>query len=329
MTMKKTTLIVLIMTAAYHAVSQEKPFNAPVSDLYIPDVPGFVLSDKAPTAVDKPSNPRAFGVSLLNLRNGGALDVTPFWLVNNPKYTFDKWMRNKFPLIETFNISAATFKTDSTSVLSVGFRSQLIRVYSRTTLKEIDDVKNQIVKLLTPKFDSNDNPIDLSKADSIAAFRKLDEINELKKKGFFTVELAGAILGASGNNSFKQLSSEKSGVWANLRWSPLMVPVNITAVARYSWANNTKPKLGKDSSFLDFGMALNYEQRRLSLAAEYVSRRDISAGKNYTRFSFVGNYALTENIIIVASVGKNFSKVEDIITLVGLKLALSRSKLSL
>lgn len=327
--MKRIILFVIIAINANQVAAQEKNFNAAVSDLYIPDVPGFVLSDKAPASVDRPSNPRAFGISLLNLRNGGALDVTPFWLVPNPKYTFEKWIKNKFPLIETFNISAATFKTDTTSVLSVGFRSQVLRVYSKTTLTDIADVKKQIVKLLTPKFDSNDNPLDLTKADSLAAFRKLDELNELKKKGFFAIELAGAVIGSSGNNSFKRLSSERSGVWANLRWSPIIVPVNITGVARYSWANNTSPKVGKDSSFLDLGIALNYEYRKLSLAAEYVSRRDLSVDKNYTRFSFVCNYVLTENIILVASLGKNFSKVDDIITLVGVKFALSRSKLSL
>ncbi len=327
--MKKINLLLIIVIAVHIVHAQEKTLNTPVSDLYIPDVPGFVLSDKAPTAVDKPSNPRAFGVSLLNLRNGGALDVTPFWLVNNPKYTFEKWVKNKFPLIETFNLSAATFKTDTSSVLSVGFRSQVLRIYSRSTLTDIFEVKKQIVKLLTPKFDSADNPIDLTRADSLAAFKKLDEINELKKKGFFAFELAGAIIGSSDNNSFKRLSSEKSGVWANLRWSPLIVPLNITGVARYSWANNTSPKVGKDSAFLDFGLSLNYEQRKLSLAAEYVSRRDFSIDRNYTRFAFVGNYALTENIILVASVGKNFSKVEDIITIVGVKFAVSRSKLSL
>ncbi|HMK04617.1 MAG TPA: hypothetical protein VK489_10515 [Ferruginibacter sp.] len=326
--MKRIKLLIVIFAAnIVHA--QNKNFNAPVSDLYIPDVPGFVLSDKAPASVDKPSNPRAFGVSLLNLRNGGAVEVTPFWLVSNPNFTFEKWVKNKFPVIETCNLSGTTFKTDSSSVLSVGARSQLVRVYSKTTLKDIFDKKAEIVKLLIPKLDSNDEPVDMTYADSIAVFRKLDEIAELKKKGFFAVELAGAIIGSSKNNSFKQLSSERSGVWVNLRWSPIIVPVNITAVARYSWANNTNPKIGKDSSFLDFGGSLNYEFKKLSLAAEYVYRKDISLDKNYARFSFVGNYAITENIILVSSIGKNFSNVDDMITVIGVKFAVSRAKLSL
>jgi hypothetical protein len=311
--MKKINLLLLFFAIQFvHA--QDKKLTTTISDLYVPDVPGFVLSDKAPTSVDKPSNPRAFGVSLLNLRNGGAVEVTPFWLVNNPNYTFEKWTKNKFPLIETFNISAATFKTDTSSVLSVGFRSQILRIYSKSTLTDIFNVKKEIVKLITPRLGPDDEPIELTYADSLAAFKKLDELNEIKKKGFFAVELAAAIIGSSNNSSFKQLASDKSGIWANLRWSPLIVPLNITGVARYSWANNTSPKVGKDSSFLDFGLSLNYELRKLSLAAEYVYRKDFSVNKNYARFAFVGNYALTENIILVTSFGKNFSNVEDMIT---------------
>ncbi len=91
-------------------VSAQNPVdNISLNDLYIPDVPGFVLSDKAPSAVDKPVTPRAFGISLLNLWQGGAIDVTPYWLTSKPSYTFDQWIDKKFTVAETFNLSAATF----------------------------------------------------------------------------------------------------------------------------------------------------------------------------------------------------------------------------
>ena len=34
------------------------------------------------------------------------------------------------------------------------------------------------------------------------------------------MEVTGALLGTSGNNSYKKLSASKSGIWANFRWSP-------------------------------------------------------------------------------------------------------------
>lgn len=130
--MKKIIAFSLSLFLIYSANAQN-PFQTKVSDLHIPDVPGLVLSDKAPSSVDKPANPRAFGVSLLNLREGGAIEVTPFWLANQPHYTFERWLNNKFPLLETFNLSAATFKTDTSSILTAGFRSQLLRIFSNST----------------------------------------------------------------------------------------------------------------------------------------------------------------------------------------------------
>lgn len=328
--MKKNTILLLFCCiVSIKVLSQSSEVKASIADLYIPDVPGFILSDKAPTAVDRPSNPRAFGVSLLNLRDGGAMEVTPFLLTNKPTYTFEKWLKNKAPVLETFNISAATFKTDSSSNLSVGFKTQLLRIFSKTTQDDILARKKEIVQLLIPKFGPDDEILPLTKEDSIAAFKKLAEIEKLKKTGYFSLEIAGAILGESDNNSFKNLSSSKSGVWVNLRWAPSMVKLNFTAVARYSWANNSTPKIGKDSSFFDAGLSLNYEQDKFNFSAEYISRKDFSAKRNYDRFTFVSNYVLTENIVLVASLGKNFTKVNNIITAFGIKLAVARSKLSL
>ena len=75
----------------------------------IPSSPGFVLLDKAPSSIDKPQNPKAFGISLLNLWQGGAVDFTPYWIIpNHPKYTFEKDLNKIFPILQTFDISVAT-----------------------------------------------------------------------------------------------------------------------------------------------------------------------------------------------------------------------------
>src|SRR6185295_173815 len=117
--MKLTALITLFAILNINGFSQQTPGdNISLNDLYIADVPGFVLSDKAPSSGDKRVTPRAFGVSLLNLWQGGAVDVTPYWLSSKPSYTFDHWVAKKFHVAETFNLSGATFKTDTSSVLS-------------------------------------------------------------------------------------------------------------------------------------------------------------------------------------------------------------------
>src|SRR5882757_6482927 len=115
--MKKNLFVALFAFCfVIKSYAQSKPVdNITLNDLYIPDAPGFILSDKAPSSVEKPVTPRAFGISLLNLWQGGAIDVTPYWLTSKPSYTFDQWIDKKFTVAETFNISVATFKTDTSS----------------------------------------------------------------------------------------------------------------------------------------------------------------------------------------------------------------------
>ncbi|MEJ0102765.1 MAG: hypothetical protein WDO19_09510 [Bacteroidota bacterium] len=211
--MKKITFIIFfVWLFCINGYSQENPVdNITLNDLYIPDVPGFVLSDKAPSSVDKPVTPRAFGISLLNLWQGGAVDVTPYWLTNKPSYTFDQWVNKKFTVAETFNLSGATFKTDTSSILSAGFRTQVFRIYTKNQKNAMLQKKKEIVQLLAPDFDENDSLLPLADKSLLAIKRILGEIEELKTKDLFSVELAGAILGSSSNNSYKGLASERSG----------------------------------------------------------------------------------------------------------------------
>jgi len=189
--------------------------------------------------------------------------------------------------------------------------------------------KKEIVQLLAPEFDEQDNVLPLSDSALLAIKDKLSEMELLKTKDLFSVELAGALIGSSPTNSFKGLASSRSGVWLNLRWSPAKSMMDFTGVARYSWANNTEAKVGKDSSFLDLGVALNYQKDKFNLSLEFVSRNDYSVKKNYDRFAFVANYVLSENVIIVASIGKNFSNVDNIVSAFGVKFGVSRSRVSL
>ena len=48
--MKKILLIALLI--ASKAFSQRDELKIKINDLYIPDVPGFILADKAPSSVE-------------------------------------------------------------------------------------------------------------------------------------------------------------------------------------------------------------------------------------------------------------------------------------
>jgi hypothetical protein len=85
---------------------------------------------------------------------------------------------------------------------------------------------------------------------------------------------------------------------------------------------NSTAKSGRDSAFFDYGIALSYQSERLDIAFEYVNRNDFSLKKNYDRLALNANFMLNENIIIEVAVGKNFGKVDNIISVFGMKFAL-------
>lgn len=55
-------------------------------------------------------------------------------------------------------------------------------------------------------------------------------------------------------------------------------------------------------------------------------RKDISIKEKYDRLAMVANYALNENMILVVSLGKNFTRVDNIVSLFGVKFGLAREK---
>src|SRR5215813_8272021 len=86
---------ILVFATSLSFSQTTEDLKVQINDLYIPNSPGFILADKSPASIDKPVTPRAFGISLLNLMEGGAIDVTPFWLTNKPMYTFNDWVKKK------------------------------------------------------------------------------------------------------------------------------------------------------------------------------------------------------------------------------------------
>ncbi|MCW3466920.1 hypothetical protein [Chitinophaga nivalis] len=318
--MKKILCLLLLVTAVRMTYAQQKG-TLKISDMTMPSSPGFILADKAPSAVEKPVNPAAFGISLINLWQGGAIDVTPYWLTNKPKLTFENYIRNRFPIIQTFNISAATFKTDSTTSLSAGFRTQLFKLYYRRNREAMLRKKEEIAALLAVS--------DPALLDTVAIAQQNKALREMfdvqRSKGLIIVELAGAIVGDAPNNTFRNLSASRSGLWTNIRWSPWKFPLDFVALGRYS-RNAGK---GPESKYLDYGLSANYQRNRFDLSVEYVNRRDLELTNNYDRLAFAANFMINENFFAVAAFGKNFDKMNNIIALLGVKFAISKERVTL
>lgn len=96
--------------------------DVPLDDLRTPPSPAFVLLNIAPTAVERPTTPRALGaaiISALNESNGPvpqnfSLEVAPYWLTPHPELKYEMFNDPSFlqSIKQTFSVSLATKAAD-------------------------------------------------------------------------------------------------------------------------------------------------------------------------------------------------------------------------
>jgi hypothetical protein len=302
--------------------SAETPESLTVSltDLQTPVSPGFVLADQTPSSINRPTNPRGFVASLLSLNSGGALEVTPYWIIRSQKrdtLSYTNYIKKVVPFWQTLSISATSFKSDTGSYISAGIKTTLIRVYSKKMIKKVNSKVDTLEGLL------GNLPIDL---DTAAISKTKKELKELDKRPVFVVEIAGAILGYSPNNGYEQLNRSRLGGWANIAYKP-HDQINIIGLIRY--INNKFQKgFSEDANLFDTGLSFGFENKlqTLSVNSEYIHRNNFLTKTASHRLAIVANYKLTEQLYFVGSLGKNFDQVNNIIALFGINLGLSNSK---
>jgi len=288
--------------------------------LETPSSPGFILLDKAPSSIERPTTPQGFGVSLLGLfqGTGGAIEFAPFWLTNHPKLTAEKMYRNQTPVLYNLSVSAATIKTDTSSYLAGGIRTRLFQNYNQSTLAKLDSIKGEIENALA---DLDTEHPDFSK---IEALQK--SYTELIEKPIFTIDFAAAIGGESTNNSMDNLAFNRWSAWLSYNWRPKGDDFYVTALTRL--INNEKFEgYSVKANLFDVGTRANYDLNKLCLSLEYLQRFNLTKnnGSDY-RIAVIGSYQLSDNFYFTTTFGKNFSQVNNIIAMAGINFGISKSK---
>ncbi len=289
-----------------------------ITDLMTPVSPGFIISDQTPSSVNRPTNTKAFVASLLSLNNGGSLEAAPYWLINSKsrdRLSYKDYVKKISPVLQTFSISATSFKSDTGSFLSVGVRFFPIRIHK----SELNDKIAEIESLLSVP------PLSF---DTTAINKARRELKEIDKRPKFVIEIAGALLGYAPTNGYEQLKRSRSGGWANISYKPKAL--SLTGLVRYI-NNKQQGSFSENSDILDLGFSLGGENRKknLSLNAELLFRKDYLLAQENHRFVVVANYKVLEQLYVVGSIGKNFSKVDNIIALLGINIGLSTKDLKL
>jgi len=321
---KLTLLSLLILISCLFSTNatfaQSTTDKITFQSLETPSSPGFILLDKAPSSIERPTTPQGFGVNVLGLLQGagGAMEFAPFWLTNHSKLTAEKMYKNHFPIFYNFSVSAATIKTDSSSYLAGGLRTRLYQFYNESTLAKIDSIKKKIEYELAI--------LDTDKPD----FSKIEELqksySELIAKPIFTIDVAGALGGESASNSFNNVGLNRWATWLSFNWRPKGDDFYITVLTRY--INNEKfEDYAIKADLFDIGTRLNYDISKFCVSLEYLQRFNLTknSGSDY-RIAVVGSYALSDNIYFTTTFGKNFSEVNNIIALAGINFGISKSK---
>lgn len=305
----KNKLFIIFSVISLSIYAQPK-----IDELNIPSSPAFVLLDESPANIEKPTNPKALALSLINVWEGsGAMEFTPYWLYDHPNYYFDEDVKNHFPFFQTLAFSLATSEKDEVTSISGGFRVQLFRLYDNET-----DIINSIAPI--------ENALANIPPDEAAIKSLAKQLAEKRSKIKWNVELAGAYSGES--TSETKLSGNKLGFWLNIRHTPTDWPIDFVLLSRYSKVFGDNEALVPDSSFMDYGASISKQGDVFDLQLEYVFRRDTTLDLDYDRLAFIANYEVLPGVVAVASFGKNFDEFDEVFTALGIKFGLSRQKIN-
>ena len=104
--MKKIIFIIFAITCTISIIAQQQGEIISLKELEVPNSPGFILLDEAPTSIERPNSTKAFTLSVINsLENNFefpknyAVEFTPFWFIKHPNLNALKFMGYNLSLI--------------------------------------------------------------------------------------------------------------------------------------------------------------------------------------------------------------------------------------
>ena len=309
-----TSIIIFLLLQFANITIAQTSNQLEFKNLETPSTPGLILFDETDAAIEKPTTPEGLGFSLLGLgRQGGAIEFAPYWLFNHPNLSVDKYISNITPVLSHFSVSLASLKTDTSQIISGGFRVRLVQFYGN----QLSTMSDLVDKIKDAQLDE-----DMNREDSL-----WNEYSQLLSKPVFNIDFAGAIGAISITNSFSTLEIQRWAVWMTLNWRPKGDDFYITTLARYiNKSPNTEYNFEQNQ--LDIGSRLNYDISRVTISMEYLHRLDFTTDQfDDYRLAAICSYRILKNIFVTATFGKNFSEIDNIIALGGVKFGFSKSKI--
>ena len=307
-----------------------------VDDLQAPSSPGFVVLGQEPTAIARPSSPRAVGLSLLSaiaesdtlIPKNYALEVTPFWLASHPALTYDAYTDAGVgqTLLQSFAVSVATATLPDAGdgTVGVGFGARALALKGRPNsnvaplIAELRQIQDDVLRAATVEEEDRLGVLLQQKALAVQA--------ELRDRVGWVVEVAGAVGAQFQDGAYDSGRVRRFGVWATptYRWENRL---SLLGVARYL----RDPGLDTMSrNLFDVGGRVQFQLDDLALSTELVGRlASATDAEDSLRVVGTVDYRINDDLYLTSSFGKNHADpttgTSGLVTFLGLNLGLSRA----
>lgn len=330
--------------------AEERSLDAEVDAMRTPSSPAFVLLDVAPAAVERPSTPNAFAVSLLSAFKSGdtlpknyALETAPYWLFSHPDLTYGQYFNGGLgqTLLQTLSLSLVTSTaepaaaTDSTSPtlepptrLGVGLRAQFASGRASQELKAArDELRAAHDEALLAKDEADTAPS--ARKAPVPADRPADRLRTIalkiqrldKERVGFLLEGAGALAINYDRGRTANAELLRWGVWLTGAYRLEKPRLEFLSVGRF------QRDAVENRNLIDWGIRQNLKLNDLGVGGEYVHRWH-GDDKSY-RLAGIVEYQVQPGTYVTATFGRNFENggTGNLISILGLNVGLGNKPL--
>lgn len=330
------TICATISVADAATAQAQGPGLVELDDLRTPASPAFVILGVSPTAVERPSTPRAFALGLVSAAEGQAgvipenyaAEVAPYWLAPRRTLTFSQYFRPTLHqrLRQTFSVSLATAAraegADSVTGVAVGFRiAPLVGEPSERLVRAVDTLRTVQDRMLTLdiQMDGAQSAADSARIRSqlspleAESVRLAGVIRQNGERVGLHLQIAGALAGYYPGGRFDSGTLGRSGLWGTLGMRLDDPGVDVIGLARVLWDDRASQTLW------DLGgrAVLSYED--LSGSVEFIARsaRDAvtlpggSAMRSGNRVVGLLEYRVSPDLFVNFSFGQDYPRAGE------------------
>ncbi len=328
-----TVLMLVAALAGRGLAAQTTQTN--LDELRTPASPVFVLLGVAPSAVERPSTPKALAATLLAASGdlqvfpkNYAIEVAPYWLSSHPGLTYEQfhdpglWQSLK----QTLSVSLATSRSspvlsDSGTAVGLGARTFVSSGY--TDRKALNALTAQLDTVQQAQNLALLNHAPTAVRDSLAMrndrlTRQLQAL--VQDRLGYIVEAAAGLIAAYPLDAFANGRVSRTGVWLTQTYRLRHPQADVLVVSRFIHDVSAARNL------YDLGGRLVYSNRGLSISGEYVGRFGSSQADKTHRATGNLEYRWAEGKYITATFGRNFDEAtgRTLIALIGVDLGFGK-----